>query len=558
MTSKYLNGTNFYFTSDQGGDVYMKNPAGKIDITNLQVSGDFYTIGGTATYLNMDVNNNLDVANETTTQTLTVTNNANINNTVNCGTLICDNIVVNNDCRLNDVSVNDNSYLNTSYSIVSCGGVNSSGQVITQGLQVVNESVLSNTDFTGGNLSNVGFINAYSTTSAIVNATNAYVTTQETGNMIMTGDISSLGNIDLGGELRNSFTGDINAGTNLNMLSHNIFGVNDITAGGTLQGNNTLDLTGIESITLKAGGTFGVASGSITLGNDLNVQNNNVTGITDLTMAGTLQNSGGIDVGGALVNTFTGSVLLGANTDYQNNDITNCNNLTASGTLQGNDTLTLSGIGSVTMKSAGVVNTNGGYIKFNPSTAPDFTIDSTDSGGFIDIPCPIITSGNNDPTATQLTGLLSNFRVYTFIGTGNGTQQAFAYIHIPHCYKPNSGVYFHIHSLTDSANPITGNFKINFEYSYANPDGTFVASQTISVVDTYANSYQHRITEIPNAVLANALEVDGIIALRIYRTPSDAQDTFAGDVHLLYIDCHIETTKWSTKYRNKATGSFYV
>lgn len=197
-------------------------------------------------------------------------------------------------------------------------------------------------------------------------------------------------------------------------------------------------------------------------------------------------------------------------------------------------------------------------IVFGASSNPDFSIDNSEENGWIDINMPIIITGtgSNDPTIASVTGL-TRMQLYTFPGSG-AMKQCWSQIHIPHNYAIGTGIYFHAHVLTDAA-VLTGNYKINFDYSYASSGNVFSAVQTVSVTDNFTNTLQHKITEISSPVLTANLEVDGVVMIRMWRDPSDVSDTFAGDVHLLYIDCHMNVSKFSTKYRNKlTTGSFYA
>jgi hypothetical protein len=197
-------------------------------------------------------------------------------------------------------------------------------------------------------------------------------------------------------------------------------------------------------------------------------------------------------------------------------------------------------------------------VNFKTGTQPDFSIEETD--GFFDINVPIVVkgSGTNDPSISSITGL-AGMELYTFPGSGGGNsmKQAYGIIHLPHNYAFGTGIFFHTHTLTD-ASVVTGNFKINFSYTYASSDGVFSPVQTVSVIDSYQSTLQHKITETQVPLLANELEVDGCIIVRMWRDNSDPEDTFNGDIHLMFIDAHIQINKFSTKYRNKATtGSFY-
>ena len=70
--------------------------------------------------------------------------------------------------------------------------------------------------------------------------------------------------------------------------------------------------------------------------------------------------------------------------------------------------------------------------------------------------------------------------------------------------------------------------------------------------------YVHMITEIAAPVLAGTLEVDGVLQLHVYRDGAAGADTSTTSAFLLFIDAHIQVSKFATKNRNKAGGSFYT
>jgi len=194
-----------------------------------------------------------------------------------------------------------------------------------------------------------------------------------------------------------------------------------------------------------------------------------------------------------------------------------------------------------------------GKINFTGGTQADFSIEDTGSG-WVDITSePVGGKGANAPTWATWYGNLSAFEF-----PSNSLKELFYSIHIPHNYDKvdDEGIFFHIHLTTDNAAP-TGNHEIYFEYSYGNSDAVFSVPTTVSVVDTISTQYLHRITEIPTAVLAGALEVDGVVNLRVYRDGTGS-DTANYSVFVLFLDSHIKINKYSTLNRNKATGSFYT
>lgn len=195
-------------------------------------------------------------------------------------------------------------------------------------------------------------------------------------------------------------------------------------------------------------------------------------------------------------------------------------------------------------------------VQFVGSANPDITIDSSTGYGWIDIPAPVQVrgSGINNPAFTAYNG---NFWAYEFPGTG-AFKEVWAKIHLPHNLLPGSGVYFHTHLTNGSAGGTTGTVYMQYEYIYATSTGTFTATSTVGSTTTFSAANQHRISETASPYLAGSTEVDGIILLRVFRDSANALDTFPGSVWLLFVDCHVNISKFSTKNRNNALGSFYV
>jgi hypothetical protein len=192
---------------------------------------------------------------------------------------------------------------------------------------------------------------------------------------------------------------------------------------------------------------------------------------------------------------------------------------------------------------------------FAAGTQPDFQVDqTTPADGWADITCDINVKGSgvNNPAWS-----LFRDNIYAFEFPGTGMKEVWANVHIPHNYSPGTGLYFHVHWAPNVAGG-TGNIKWQFEYTYASRDGTYGATTTTSVVQAMPAQYTHTITEIASPVLTGQLEVDGLLLIRCFRDAGDAQDTSTQSAFLFFIDCHINTSKFSTKYRNKATGSFYA
>jgi hypothetical protein len=188
----------------------------------------------------------------------------------------------------------------------------------------------------------------------------------------------------------------------------------------------------------------------------------------------------------------------------------------------------------------------------------DFQYDwDSPSDGWTDLPVNLTVrgSGSNNPAWSVFR---NNLYAYEFVGTPDGSlKEIWGEIHVPHSHAVGTGIYFHVHWAPNSASP-SGNIKFNFEYTYANSGSVYPASSVVSVVQAMPAQYTHTITEIASPVLAGRLEVDGLVLVRLYRDPADAQDTSTDSAFIFNVDCHMNVNKWGTKYRNKDIGgSFY-
>ncbi len=291
-----------------------------------------------------------------------------------------------------------------------------------------------------------------------------------------------------------------------------------------LQYNNAGSFGGISTLTTD-GTNITLASGNFTASGTSIISTTNTTGSSGPT-SGSIVTSGGIGV--------TKNIVLGVGT----------------------------GLSSATETG----------ITFGPGQQNDFSIGSSAPVyGWIDLPLPLTSrnTGTFAPTYSIWNGGTAGttgMYAYEFIGTGSTIKELFAEVHIPHDYTPGTGVYFHVHTLHNTAVP-SGNFTIFFNYTYAGPPSNGLVykafnptTTTTSVTVAAGQQYAHQIVEIASPVLSSSLEVDGVILLRIYRNPADATDNFTGSVWILFADCHINVSKFSTLYRSKqqASNSFYV
>lgn len=139
-------------------------------------------------------------------------------------------------------------------------------------------------------------------------------------------------------------------------------------------------------------------------------------------------------------------------------------------------------------------------------------------------------------TAPDVVPLSGNNKGYGFDGAST-LEGLNCFIELPHRYKEGSDIELHIHYLRKAAG--SGDVKWFADYSICPLTGNLVASKTVSVVKTVAAIDYCDVATI--AIIPGAgRKISDVIALRIYRNPADAQDTYAGDVIMTSFGIHYE------------------
>lgn len=162
-------------------------------------------------------------------------------------------------------------------------------------------------------------------------------------------------------------------------------------------------------------------------------------------------------------------------------------------------------------------------------------------------------TGATVPAFANYTG--TNFYLHQFSATV--MQEVFCVFHVPHDYVPGTDIYFHTHWSNAAATPNTGNVVWGFEYSFAKGHGqaAFPAGQSVTVTQACnATRYWHHIAET-TAINIPALEVDGLIMVRVYRNAAAVADTCTDAVFLHTADIHYQSTNMATKGK---APSFYA
>ena len=161
------------------------------------------------------------------------------------------------------------------------------------------------------------------------------------------------------------------------------------------------------------------------------------------------------------------------------------------------------------------------------------------------------TSTRSGSSAPDLAEFRDDMYLLGFNG-GATLEQVFFTVHILHDIHPSFQPTFHVHWTHNNASP-TGDVKWNLDYTYAHgyEAGVYAAPTTVSVVQTAGVQYAHHITNDDEMIFTDAFEPDGQILCRLYRDPTDTEDTFGTDAFLIGIDLHYRMGQMGTYERNR-------
>jgi hypothetical protein len=151
-------------------------------------------------------------------------------------------------------------------------------------------------------------------------------------------------------------------------------------------------------------------------------------------------------------------------------------------------------------------------------------------------PANELTAGATPPDVCNVVG--STLRTRCFDGAAT-TESLELLVQLPHNRKLKSALYPHIHWGPSNTN--AGNVKWQLEYSCADINGTFGASGTINVVDASDTvTHKHQIAGLPEIDTSLYGDISSMCLMRIFRNPSDQQDSYGSDAELYEFDIHYE------------------
>lgn len=176
-------------------------------------------------------------------------------------------------------------------------------------------------------------------------------------------------------------------------------------------------------------------------------------------------------------------------------------------------------------------------------------------------------AGTTDPHFDTYRGTIKE---WSFPNSAAHVHEAFFNFHVPHDYAPGTDMFIHVHWSqivvdTGGAGGIPGNVKWSFDTSLSRGHGTpggaadpFRATKTVSVVQQGSTTqYGHLLAEVQLTSTAGsttlfehaAIEVDGIIQVRLYRDSEDASDTLNQTPFVHSVDIHYLSLEGGTLKR---------
>jgi len=177
------------------------------------------------------------------------------------------------------------------------------------------------------------------------------------------------------------------------------------------------------------------------------------------------------------------------------------------------------------------------YVKFPDGWKKVNTIDAQDNVyDDLRVPGSAAQGGASAPNLDPF-GPSGNLRTWTFDG-GATTEQIYFQIQLPHSYKEGSAIYPHVHWSPTTVG--SGNVKWNLEYSWINVNETFPAPTTLVAVQAASGTaWKHQVVGF-GTINGAGKKISSMLVCRLYRNPSDVQDTYATDASFLEFDCHYQ------------------
>jgi hypothetical protein len=157
-------------------------------------------------------------------------------------------------------------------------------------------------------------------------------------------------------------------------------------------------------------------------------------------------------------------------------------------------------------------------------------------------------AGNSAPSWDQFSG-----GIYHYAFSPTSIKEVQITYHVDHDWATGTPMYVHIHWSPSSTN--TGTVRWGFEISIAKGygRGAFTTTNTIYVEQAASGvDRDHLIAEcsVNDVIPANALEIDAIISIRVFRDATHSNDTYADKAFGIFCDLHYQANIPGTWQKN--------
>ena len=128
---------------------------------------------------------------------------------------------------------------------------------------------------------------------------------------------------------------------------------------------------------------------------------------------------------------------------------------------------------------------------------------------------------------------------YLLAFSGTASNTIYFQCQLPHGYKENTDIEFHIHYIPEDA--VAGNVRWEFAYKWGNIGETFGDTTTAqTILATPEQSNWHTLGNI-TTITQSGKKISSILLCALTRTGGDVDDTYnAKDIYLASADFHIQ------------------
>ncbi len=133
--------------------------------------------------------------------------------------------------------------------------------------------------------------------------------------------------------------------------------------------------------------------------------------------------------------------------------------------------------------------------------------------------------------------------IYAYTYFAGQTTQAYANFDVPFDWATDTDLYAAIH-WSPGNSTATGDVRFGLEFTYANVDGTFGASDTFYISGTSDGTAYKHYQSISSSFPGTLVEANTRFLIRIFRDGGNVADTLAADLFIVGFDLYYQTNKF--------------